>query len=178
MSSPPFFGDDKLNKTQEALKMAISAKFTYAQDGNLIYKVSTSPRVSIGAIAGTIKSNGYKNIKVDGKVYLAHRLVFLLHHGYLPEYIDHIDGDRLNNRIENLREATKSQNQWNVGKRSHNTSGVQNVNWHEQAQKWCVRFRKHNKYVYRKLFKTLEEAKIAADKVRQELFGEFARSEK
>jgi len=65
-------------------------------------------------------------------------LIFLYHHGYLPKFVDHIDGNKKNNRIENLREATKSQNAMNQKVSTRNTSGIKGVMWHKRDKKWFV----------------------------------------
>ncbi|WBK39668.1 hypothetical protein [Xanthomonas phage L522] len=79
-----------------------------------------------GSVAGSVNSRGYIQVGVHGRLYQAHRLAWLLHHGAWPsQQIDHIDRDRTNNRIDNLRECSNSENQQNVGKRSDNKSGVQ-----------------------------------------------------
>lgn len=77
---------------------------------------------------GGISAQGYRSTSIDGRRYQVHRLVWFWHHGYFPENnIDHIDRDKLNNRIENLREASKVCNARNCGNHSHNTSGVKGV---------------------------------------------------
>jgi hypothetical protein len=106
------------------------------KDGNLFWRVRRGP-VRFGSMAGTRRSDGYLNVMVDGKFYRAHRLIFLYHFGYLPENeVDHIDRDRLNNKIENLREASKSCNARNSTQRSQTASGVKGVSWNKSAQKW------------------------------------------
>lgn len=82
-------------------------------NGNLIWKIDSPPNYVKGKIAGTINNTGYYRTKVFGKKYLNHRIIFEMHHGYCPEFIDHIDRDRLNNKIENLRPATKLLNSLN-----------------------------------------------------------------
>ena len=86
--------------------------FTYREDGNLIRKVRTAKRTKVGDIAGWMSSRGYFMVSINSKKYLVHRMIFLYHHGYLTPgmELDHIDGNPRNNRIENLREVTKSQN--------------------------------------------------------------------
>ena len=86
------------------------------RDGDLYWKVKPAKQVAVGAKAGCKNSHGYCVVRVNKVLYGIHRIIFLMHHGHLPEYIDHADGDRLNNRIENLRQATKIQNSYNLGK--------------------------------------------------------------
>ena len=62
----------------------------------------------------------------------------MYHHGYFPEAVDHIDGDRFNNKIENLREATHVENHYNRKVQKNNKSGSKNVCWHKLINKWSV----------------------------------------
>ena len=79
----------------------------------------------------TVNNNGYKTVFLskdkNRKLFLLHRLVFLVHQGYLPEIIDHMDGNRTNNSIDNLREVTRSQNMMNSKMNKKNTSGYKGV---------------------------------------------------
>ena len=86
--------------------------FDYA-DGMLLNKTIRRSQIKIGEPAGHQTKCGYINIRVDGRMYKAHRLIFLFHHGYLPDFIDHIDCDKTNNKIENLRACSKSENGMN-----------------------------------------------------------------
>jgi hypothetical protein len=91
-------------------------------------------------------------------------------------FIDHINGVKDDNRIENLREATETQNQHNTPKRKNNTSGYKNVFWEKSRHKWRVEIRignKKSKVIGR--FNELEEAVVIATKVRENYHGEFAR---
>lgn len=97
--------------------------------GHLIWKVNTSVKKFIGKIAGALHSNGYIDVQVYGKKYKAHRLVWVWHNSdFTKNEIDHINGVRDDNRIENLREATKSENQQNQKRpRKTNKSGYLGV---------------------------------------------------
>lgn len=96
--------------------------------GNLRYRVKVRGTTrGIGDIAGKINNVGYRSIGINGREYLEHRLVFLYYNGYIPEQIDHINLNKLDNRLENLREATFSQNECNKAIRSDNTSGYKGI---------------------------------------------------
>lgn len=101
------------------------------------WKKNVSSRGRAGDVAGCKHSAGYISIKVNGRAYLAHRIVWLLKNGEWPAgQIDHIDGDRSNSRIENLRDTDSRGNNRNGALRSTNTSGTCGVSWHSRAKKW------------------------------------------
>ena len=122
--------------TQEYLKEL----FEY--DGeSLIWKVKKAhSSIKVGSVAGSAsKSHGYWRIGIDGKYYLAHRLIWLYHYGSFPDNsIDHIDQNKLNNSITNLRDVTHQENCKNQAKYKSNTSGITGVYWHKQAKKWMA----------------------------------------
>ena len=130
-------------------------------------------------IAGTVYSNQrgtYRNIRVLGEVHGAHRLAYLyMTGGWPPEFIDHINGNGLDNRWENLRAATRSQNLANRQKPTKSKSGfkgVQQISPHS----WQASIRKDNKSYYLGLFTSPEEAHEAYKAAARELHGEFASS--
>ena len=92
-------------------------------------------------------------------------------------FVDHIDGDKTNNRIENLRLANASQNQYNRKICLKNTSGVKGVHWRNDSKKWTARFESMGKKINLGCFKTLEEAEAAVIAARNNLHGDFARHE-
>jgi hypothetical protein len=138
--------------------------FSY-QDGELIRK---------GKVAGSVNKRGYRCIYLDTKIYKAHRLMFMFHHGYLPEQVDHIDGNKLNNRIENLRAANNSANMMNRGIMKNNTSGSKNVFWCKDYQKWRVAVRINKKLRSFGRFEDLELAELVAVEARNKYHKEFA----
>jgi hypothetical protein len=156
--------------------------FEYRKDGNLIWKVSISNRVKIGDIVGYIDSGQkplYRRTQLDGKKHRVHRLIFLYHYGHITPGmdIDHIDGNSLNNRIDNLREATRSQNLQNSKISSNNTSGVKGVLWDKKYRRWEVRLSIEGKVKYLGQYKTLEEAEAVVKEARVKYHGEYARHE-
>lgn len=88
--------------------------------------------------AGASTSDGYLAISINNTKYKAHRLAFLYFHGYMPKYIDHIDQDKTNNRISNLRGVTHKENLMNMRKKKNNTSGVTGVYWRSDIDKWAA----------------------------------------
>jgi len=144
------------------------------RDGNLYWKKDYGRKCKSGTLAGTINLRGYIQIGYKRKNYMAHKLIFLMHHGYLPEIVDHIDNNRANNKIENLREATLVQNRWNSLKRSDNTSGIKGITWHKQVKKWYVRCHVDNKIYNLGCYQDMNEAKEVLEKFRKEAHGEFA----
>jgi len=129
--------------------------------------------------------NGYKNWALrfyyKEKMYnlRCSRVIFLLHHGYLTKgkCIDHIDNNSLNNKIENLRECTNSQNSHNSKLSKTNTSGYKGVNWDKRSKKWKVAIIANGKYHYFGLYVNLEDAIKVAIEARKKLHGDFGRDE-
>ena len=146
--------------------------FNY-KDGELYWKKKTCLKVVIGKPLGSKEFTGYKICGINGKSYRLHRLIFLYHHGYLPKEIDHIDGCKSNNKIENLREATKSQNMRNV-KGIKSSSKCKNVSWSEARKKWVVRIVVNGKLKNIGGFEDLELADLVAHESRIKHYGSFA----
>ena len=155
--------------TQEYVKSLF-----YYKDGDLYWKKNIG-NIKVNTKAGSVLNSGYRSIVFNKKRYQAHRLIFLFHHGYLPQYIDHIDGNRLNNFVENLRPATKSQNSMNKQFNAKNTSGYRNVYWHKSCKKWIVSLMVSRKKIYIGAFNNLELAGLVADEARKKYHGKFAR---
>ena len=160
---------------QNLTKEILNFLFDY-KDGELYWKFSLSCKSPKGSIAGSIKNDKYRRIGLNKKLYLAHRLIFMMHHGYLPKIVDHIDGDRLNNRIENLRAATQSQNSHNQKLSNKNTSGYKNVTWNKRKAKWLVNVRVNYMDFHIGYFDDIELAALAAQEARDKYHKEFARN--
>lgn len=92
-----------------------------------------------GKRAFTSQCKGYYSGTLNGQKWSAHRLIWMLVHGYDPDFIDHINGDRADNRLANLRSASRTENNQNRCALSNNTSGVNGVGWDRAYQKWVGR---------------------------------------
>jgi len=145
------------------------------KDGELFWK-KIGPNKRTDRPAGAVNRDGYRRIKYMYKLYAVHRLVWTYHGNAPVAFIDHINGDVLDNRIENLRAATHSQNCMNTRLRSDNTSGIKGVRWSKLKQKWIGTVGVNYKNYCAGEFDTKEKAAEAVAKLRQELHGEFARS--
>lgn len=147
----------------------------YDQKTGLFKWAVSAKRVKRGDAAGRLNpSNGYIEIGVDGRRYLAHRLAWLYVHGVWPtDCIDHIDRNATNNRIDNLRLATISQNGWNKGIGSNNTSGVKGVSWIVSRRRWQATIKKDGKNINLGWFVDIGEATNAYRCAAERLAGEF-----
>lgn len=138
------------------------------RDGNLLWKEVTSNRVKGGDVAGYPREDGYIGVGLFGKVYLLHKLVYAWHTGSWPDLIDHKDTDKNNNRIENLRPASKQENEINSNK-SFGSSGLRGV-----SKMKTGRFRSYIVQDYRQIhigvYNTAEEAYKAYIDKREELY--------
>lgn len=163
------------NKDSTLTQDYVKSLFDY-KDGNLYWKTKTtkfSP-ISAGKIAGALSSNGYINIGINNKLYLNHRIIFLYHHGYMPKLIDHIDRNKQNNNIENLREVTRAENRVNAKLQKNNISGCRNVNWSKKERKWVVQMAVNKKKLRFGTYYDLEVAKFIAETMQYKYYGLIA----
>lgn len=129
------------------------------------------------AQAGCLGRSGYRQINLKSKIWYAHQLAWAYVHGCLPNCdIDHINGDKSDNRIANLRLATRSQNMQNTGMRSSNTSGYKGVHFYKRTGQWIASIRHNGKPIHLGYFSTPEDASFAYEHKASELFGKFYRS--
>lgn len=146
------------------------------KDGSLYSKIERGNRKhKVGDFVGNINNTGYYRFEYKNrKKFLVHRVIYLMHNGYMPQFIDHIDGNPLNNKIENLRPATKAQNCRNRGKSKTNKSGYKGVNWHKPNKKWVAKIRANDKNIHLGYFEDIELAHIAYSKAALFYHKEFA----
>ncbi len=146
---------NKIEVTQSELKEL----FEY-EDGNLIWKESRGC-VKAGTVAGTLHAKGYTQIKINGKIYRAHRLIWLYHKGAVDValQIDHINRNRSDNRIDNLRLTSQNENQWNRDGKG--------FAWHKASNKYQAQIQYNGKLKYLGLYETEKEARSAYLKAKE-----------
>jgi hypothetical protein len=145
------------------------------KEGYLYRKVARATNVKIGEKVGT-DCGHYLRLTINKKPYKVHRIIFFMHYGYMPKFIDHIDGNYKNNAIENLRPATIQENNRNQKLKDNNTSGFKNVTWNKTAKKWQVGLSINGKFKYFGTYDDLELADLVATEARDKYFGNFARN--
>lgn len=164
----------KSNLTAEELRSILSYD---PETGIFRWLVSSARRIKVGDTAGSMREDGYWCVVINRYQYNAHRLAWLYMTGDWPAgHIDHDDLDKSNNRWENLRPATKSQNGANRRVLSNNTSGHKGVSWHVRLQKWQAYITVEGKRRHLGSFNSAQEASSAYMREAVASFGEFARA--
>lgn len=145
--------------------------FEYS-DGKLLRKITRYGK-SKGQEAGAFDKQGYRYVRVNDKCYRTHRIIFWMHHGHMPQQLDHINLDKSDNRIENLRECTTKQNAANRKPRSK--TGFKGVSLSNKGyQRYRAQIKPDGKNIFLGCFPTKEDAAYAYDKAAIQYFGEFA----
>lgn len=123
---------------QQLTQKNIRSLFDYDYDtGILRWKIAISKKIKAGDEAGWLTPRGYREVRIHGRNYKAHRIIWCYVYGYFPEYgIDHKNRIKDHNWLYNLREATPQCNARNTGNFKHNTSGIKGVCWDKRRNKW------------------------------------------
>lgn len=138
-------------------KSSLETYFSYNREtGMLSWKNPTKPSIKPGAAAG-YDFQGYRRVTLMGTAYLCHRIIWKMHYGTEPDIIDHINRDRSDNRIENLRSVSVSINNYNVAAR--NSTGLKGVK--VKGRRYEARTMRGGKYVYIGTYDTAEDANRA-----------------
>lgn len=131
------------------------------ENGNLYRRISVSDRTKVGDLVGSVSGTGYWKTSIDGVMYLVHRIIYKIHRGSDPLHIDHINGVRGNNRIENLRSVTRQENHRNTKIRIDNTSGTVGVHLNKSENKWKAQIKVNKKQIHLGTFVDLSSAVAA-----------------
>ena len=116
------------------------------------------------------KPGNYISVSIDGKSFPAHRLIWMMVYGYWPNEIDHINGNKQDNRLCNLRNVTRLENMRNQCVQKNSTSGVTGVYWNKWDKKWAARITVNRKFVHLGYFSNKEDA-IATRKAAEVKYG-------
>lgn len=148
-----------------------------AETGRFKAKVKLGIRTPADSFIGSVDGRGYVQISINRKVYKAHRLAYYMQTGIDPGsyQVDHINGDRTDNRIVNLRLATNSQNQCNAKLKKSNKSGCKGVYWFARKSKWCAMIKASGKTHFLGYFSDKESASEAYTKAAEKFHGPFVR---
>lgn len=134
--------------------------------------------VDTGKVAGSDASNGYRQIKIMQKVYCFHRVAWAIHYGEWPEKeLDHINRNKKDNTIQNLRLCNRKENNWNVSLKKNNTSGYTGVFLHKKSGRWFSTIRTGTKRINLGYFDNIKDAVIARNNAVKKYHGEFAYKE-
>lgn len=145
--------------------------FTWKPGARRIGRGRADDPVVAGSTTTATCGKSYVHISIDGKRYYAHRLVVLWFTGSLPKnQVDHIDGNGLNNRVENVREVNSVDNNRNRRRGKRNKSGVVGVQWHVGCRRWIANISVNSKLVHIGYFKRFDDA-VAARKSAERRFG-------
>jgi hypothetical protein len=149
------------------------------ETGAFVWRVKTSSRALVGYTAGVVcKSRDYVLIGLDKRHYLAHRLAWFYVFGVWPMHeIDHINGNKKDNRLSNLRQATRTENCRNVPIPSNNSSGTRGVCFYKQTSRWRARINVEKREIGLGYFLTKDDAIEARRKAELHYFGQFRRAE-
>ncbi len=147
------------------------------ETGEFHWLKRSSDKTKVGARAGRERSHGgYRQVTLLGQTMYEHRLAWFCIHGDIArgQTIDHINGDKGDNRLANLRIASRGENMANVGAKKDNTSGCKNVHWCATKERWIAKVKKNGRSIYVGTFRDFALAVNAATEARASAFGEFA----
>lgn len=146
-------------------------ELTYNSDTGKIYSIRARGNIKAGKELGTSKGDGYKTLDLHKKTYLFHRVAFAMHYGFFPEMVDHINGDKKDNRAINLRASNKLLNARNaVAKNGNRFRGAC-----RRGNRWEVLIRHNGKHIYIGRFKSEIEAAYAYDMASLQYHGVYGK---
>lgn len=165
----------QFRRDSQLTKARLRYLFRYRRDGFLVRRVDTGNSDFAGdVVTGSKMRSGYLNVSIDGNRFLYHRIVFKWHHGRSPEYIDHKDRNRSNNRISNLRAVKAHQNSSNCKTPTTNTSGVKGVVWRPDPRRWVAIIGHRGKSFHLYCGKSKIAAVAARRKAEKKFHGRFS----
>lgn len=145
----------------EITKETLLEKFDYDKEkGLLIWKNPPLSRPKLkGNAAGCLMNKGYLKVNLSGKTHLVHRLIFIIEFGYSPYEIDHLNGNKTDNRVSNLRNVSDRQNACNRGR--HRKGKLVGASVEKSRHKWRAQIEVEKKKIHLGYFGTEEQANAA-----------------
>ena len=158
--------------TKESLETLLSYN---PQTGDFFWKYCKGRKDRIGKLAGSVKGiNRYREIFVCGRLYKAHRLAFVFMEVEIPEFVDHVNGCKSDNRWSNLRPASSADNVRNCWLRKDSTTKLKGTSYHKASGKYGAKIQVCGKRIWLGLYGTPEEAYVAYCEAAKKYHGEFA----
>lgn len=148
--------------SDDELRQWVMEKLRYDPETGVFTWLVNRGKARKGAAAGSLEGRRYIAIRIDGKLYRAHRLAWLVVNGHMPRgELDHINRVKTDNRIANLREVDRSQNEWNKGLQLNNRSGYRGVSWCAAECRWRAGIKLNGRQIRIGTFDTAEAASAA-----------------
>ncbi|UOF81797.1 endonuclease [Caudoviricetes sp.] len=159
---------------QEWLQRLRDALTYDSTTGEFRWTIWRGANAKAGSIAGGTDSKGHRQIRFEMKLYGAHRLAWVMTHGRWPDQeLDHINRDRSDNRLLNLRECSHAENSKNRSIYSSNTSGIPGVSWYPKLNKWVAWITSDGKRKHLGYFANIGDAAAARQSAEAEIYGDF-----
>ena len=164
-----------MKQTNSISREEVERLLQYDPETGIFVWIVSKGAAKAGSVAGTVANRGYVRLRINRREFLAQRIAWLLATGHMPTgEIDHINGDRADNRLSNLRPATHAENGFNRGRNANNTSGFKGV--HRNGEKFSVVVCRAGKHYYFGVFDVAEDAHAAYCEAFRQVHGEFGRS--
>ena len=154
------------------ISLAVVADYlSYDAATGQLYQKKKRPKIKVGSVAGSLTPKGYRYIQLCGRKYPAHHIVWMFETGTFPtHFIDHIDGNKTNNRFDNLREVSNKQNCENRTAQKNNKTGYKGVSFNSRLQKFIAQIQHNNIPIYIGVFESAYEAHLAYQRTASALF--------
>jgi len=154
---------------KELTQEHLNRLFIYDNENGVLYRRINRGPSKAGDFVGTVTDRGYLSVEIESRTYYVHRIIWFMIHGDWPKnQIDHINGNRCDNRLENLRDVSSGENCRNSKMPCNNKSGVTGVKFHKRTGKWKAQVFVEGKSKFLGYFSNIEDAENAVSNARRE----------
>ena len=165
---------DKVNRIPLPSQQSLLKQLRYEVDTGLLWWKEKKINRQMDKSCGTLHHNGYLYLRMDGRLYTLHRVIWKMVTGREPDHLDHINGCRIDNRLSNLREVSRNQNNRSIGITKANSSGYIGVRFSEKEKCWTTQITVERKRISLGRFKDKRQAVEAYNRKAIELHSHFA----